>query len=402
MNMQQNKCKVVLLGATGSIGSSSLQVIRENKECFELYAASAYSDAEGLYRIIKEFAPKRVCLTCSDAADALYQKLKAEGINTEILTGVEGKESLCADAQGDFIINAIVGAAGLRPVLKAVERGANIGLANKECLVMAGEFFFDKVKEHKARIYPIDSEHSAIFQCLPPKEQQRIGFCRLKEAGVHKLLLTGSGGPFRTLPLDALKNVTVKMALSHPTWSMGPKITIDSATMMNKGLEFIEARCLFNAAFEDIEILVHPQSIVHSMISYIDGAVLAQLGVPDMKTPIACALGHPKRIPSGAMHLDFKSMGELAFSEPDFKRYPCLKLALEASKEGQGATCILNAANEVAVEAFLQEQISYLQIRKIISEVLEKVVSKPSSIDEIFESDRRARECASSIIKDML
>ena len=288
---------------------------------------------------------------------------------------------------------AVVGAMGLPPVLAAVKRGAVIGLANKEALVMSGKLFFNEVKKYGAKVLPIDSEHSAIFQCLPQKAQESLGSCDLKDCGVDKILLTGSGGPFRTLEIEKLQDVTPSMAINHPVWSMGPKISVDSSTMMNKGLEFIEARYLFNACDDDVKVVIHPQSVVHSMVSYIDGAVLAQLGNPDMKTPIARALAYPQRVVSGVNGLDFCSLKALTFEEPDFKRYPCLALAMQASKLGQGATTALNAANEVAVDAFLNGACRYLDIASLCAQSLDVFGGEsPYSLEEIFDLDARVRD----------
>ncbi len=390
---------ITLLGATGSIGSSTLEVMRRNPGAYRLHAAAAATNVEAMLGIISEFRPARAAMADARAAAKLKEQVGELSLNCEVLSGAEGVIEIAGDGGADQVIAAIVGAAGLRPVLAAVKTSCTIGLANKEALVMSGQLFFSEVRKYGARVLPIDSEHSAIFQCLPEKAQQELGFCSLKEAGVHKILLTGSGGPFRTLPLHELKNVTAAMALNHPVWSMGPKITIDSATMMNKGLEFIEARYLFNARDEDIEVLVHPQSIIHSMVSYVDGAIVAQLGQPDMKTPIARALAYPDRIGSGVAPLDFFTAKAMSFERPDFRRYPCLKLAMQASRSGQGATTALNAGNEVAVQAFLDHRLRYVDIAHVAEGVLDRLGAETvSELDEILDLDRRARVFAAGYI----
>lgn len=390
---------VTLLGATGSIGTSTLDVLRRHKDEFKLHAVAASSSVDKMVAIVQEFRPERVAMHNEKSAKELSQKLKDLGLYTEVLAGACGVEEVAGDGAADVVVGAIVGAAGLKPVIAAVKTGCVIALANKEALVMSGQIFFEAVKKYGAKVLPVDSEHSAIFQCLPYEAQINLGYCNLKQANVNKILLTGSGGPFRDSPLESLKTVTAAQAIAHPVWSMGPKISVDSATMMNKGLEFIEARYLFNATDDDIKVVIHPQSVIHSMVSFTDGAILAQLGQPDMRTPIAVALGFPQRLTSGVDMLDFEKLSELTFRSPDFVRYPCLKLAMQASKSGQGATTCLNAANEVAVDAFLHNQIAYLDIAKVVDGVLQKAnVGSLSSIDEVLETDRKAREIAKSIV----
>ena len=393
---------VSLLGATGSIGSSTLDVIRRHKDEFKLHAIAACKSVDKTVGIIKEFKPQRVALFDEESAVKLKEILKEQNLYTEVLAGAEGVEEIAGDGASDIVVDAIVGAAGLKPVLAAVKTGCVIALANKEALVMSGKIFFEQVKKYDAKVLPVDSEHSAIFQCLPYEAQENLGYCNLKAANVNKILLTGSGGPFRELPLDKLKDVTAAQAIAHPVWSMGPKITVDSATMMNKGLEFIEARYLFNATDEDVQVVIHPQSVIHSMVSYKDGAVLAQLGNPDMRTPIAVALGFPERIASGVEPIDFTKVGTLTFTSPDFNRYPCLKLAMQASKSGQAATTALNAANEVAVAAFLKEQIAYLDIAKVVDGVLQKIeTAELTEIEQVLELDSKARTIAQKIIGEL-
>lgn len=387
------RTKITLLGATGSIGSSTLDVIAANPDKYELYAAVCGGNDEKMLDIIKRFAPKRAAVYDKDAARRLKDACALNNLSCDILEGSDGVLEIAADKEGSYVVAAIVGAMGLPPVLAAVKRGAVIGLANKEALVMSGKLFFNEVKKYGAKVLPIDSEHSAIFQCLPQKAQESLGSCDLKDCGVDKILLTGSGGPFRTLEIEKLQDVTPSMAINHPVWSMGPKISVDSSTMMNKGLEFIEARYLFNACDDDVKVVIHPQSVVHSMVSYIDGAVLAQLGNPDMKTPIARALAYPQRVVSGVNGLDFCSLKALTFEKPDFKRYPCLALAMQASKLGQGATTALNAANEVAVDAFLNGACRYLDIASLCAQSLDVFGGEsPYSLEEIFDLDARVRD----------
>ena len=390
---------VTLLGATGSIGTSTLDVLRRHKDEFKLHAVAASSSVDKMVAIVQEFKPERVAMHNEKSAQDLSKRLKDSGLYAEVLAGAQGVEEVAGDGAADVVVGAIVGAAGLKPVIAAVRSGCVIALANKEALVMSGQIFFETVKKYGSKVLPVDSEHSAIFQCLPYEAQTNLGYCDLKQANVNKILLTGSGGPFRDSPLESLKTVTAAQAIAHPVWSMGPKISVDSATMMNKGLEFIEARYLFNATDDDIKVVIHPQSVIHSMVSFTDGAILAQLGQPDMRTPIAVALGFPQRLTSGVDMLDFEKLSELTFRTPDFVRYPCLKLAMQASKSGQGATTCLNAANEVAVDAFLHSKIGYLDIATVVDGVLQKVnVGSLSSIDEVLDTDRQAREIAKSIV----
>ena len=390
---------VTLLGATGSIGTSTLDVLRRHKDEFKLHAVAASSSVDKMVAIVQEFKPERVAMHNEKSAQELSKRLKDSGLYAEVLAGAQGVEEVAGDGAADVVVGAIVGAAGLKPVIAAVRTGCVIALANKEALVMSGQIFFETVKKYGSKVLPVDSEHSAIFQCLPYEAQTNLGYCDLKQANVNKILLTGSGGPFRDSPLESLKTVTAAQAIAHPVWSMGPKISVDSATMMNKGLEFIEARYLFNATDDDIKVVIHPQAVIHSMVSFTDGAILAQLGQPDMRTPIAVALGFPQRLTSGVDMLDFEKLSELTFRTPDFVRYPCLKLAMQASKSGQGATTCLNAANEVAVDAFLHSKIGYLDIATVVDGVLQKVnVGSLSSIDEVLDTDRQAREIAKSIV----
>ncbi|MBQ9274018.1 MAG: 1-deoxy-D-xylulose-5-phosphate reductoisomerase [Succinivibrio sp.] len=392
--------QVVLLGATGSIGQSTLEVLRRNPSKFTLVAAAACSNVEAMVSLAEEFKPQIVALADVQAASELKDRLGALKLRTEVASGLDGVLEVAAAAEGAVAVAAIVGAGGLKPILEAAGRGCTIALANKEALVMSGQLFFAEVQRGKARVLPVDSEHSAIFQSLPESAQQTLGHCDLEGCGVHRILLTGSGGPFLHTPLEELPHVTPQQALRHPNWSMGPKITVDSATMMNKGLEYIEARYLFNAAPEQVEVLIHPQSVVHSMVSYQDGAVLAQLGLPDMKTPIARALAYPGRVASGVAPLNFAALGELSFCAPDLRRFPCLKLAMEASVTGQSATTALNAANEQAVAAFLAGKLPFDGICNLCRQVVESLYRHETySLEDIMSLDAEARTLALRLLE---
>lgn len=386
---------VTVLGATGSIGKSTLDVIRRHPDLFSVYGLVASTSIDAMIDSIREFKPKVVAMSSEKAAIEVLKRVKELQLPCEVLFGDDGVETLAGDGSADIVVGAIVGAAGLRPLIAAAKTGCIIALANKEALVMSGTIFFETAKKYGARVLPVDSEHSAIFQSLPFEVQENLGFCNLKSAHVDKILLTGSGGPFRDTPIKDLEFVDAKTAIAHPVWSMGPKISVDSATMMNKGLEFIEARYLFNADDGDIQVVIHPQSVIHSMVSYEDGAVMAQLGNPDMRTPIAVALGFPERISSGVNRLDFTKLSSLTFMEPDFSRYPCLKLAMQASKSGQSATTALNAANEVAVSSFLESKIKFTDISCVVDTVLcSNTCKEPNSIDEVLSIDESARKRA--------
>ncbi len=389
---------VTILGATGSIGLSTLDVLDRHSELFSLYAVTANTNDSALFDICLKHQPKVAVLVDEQAAERLQKKLSEAGLSTQVLSGDQGLIDVSSTSQVTTVMAAIVGAAGLKPTLAAAQSGKRILLANKESLVMSGDILLQAVKQNNAMLLPVDSEHNAIFQSLPETVHQGMA---LADAGVNKILLTGSGGPFLTKDLSEFSSITPAMAVAHPNWSMGAKISVDSATMMNKGLEFIEARLLFNAAFEQIEVIVHPQSIIHSMVSYADGSVLAQMGQPDMRTPIAHTLSYPNRIESGVEPLDFTKLASFTFVAPDFERFPNLQLALQASKSGQGATTALNAANEVAVSAFLQEQIRFTDIAKVNEKVLEQyATTQCNCLDRIIELDNQARELANMLIKE--
>ncbi|GAB3291923.1 1-deoxy-D-xylulose-5-phosphate reductoisomerase [Pseudidiomarina andamanensis] len=387
------KQRVTILGATGSIGQNTLAVMANHPDQFELFAVTANGNVADMITICRRFKPRYAVMADKQAAQRLQQELA--DLNCEVLGGEEAVIAVAADAQVDTVMAAIVGAAGLLPTMAAVKAGKRVLLANKEALVMSGQLFMDAVAKHGAELLPIDSEHNAIYQCLPLDVQQPLGHADLAAAGIHQILLTGSGGPFRELPIAQLAQQTPAAACNHPNWSMGQKISVDSATMLNKGLEYIEARWLFNCKKDQIQVLVHPQSVIHSMVSYIDGSVIAQLGQPDMRTPIAYGLGYPKRIESGVQALDFLQLGELTFMPAEAARYPCLQLAIDACWEGQWATTSLNAANEIAVAAFLQERIPFTAIAEICDRVLQQLSAvEITTVEALIELDTKARAIA--------
>lgn len=395
--------KVTLLGATGSIGDASCSLLRLHKDQYEVHGLAAATNAHKMYDLICEFQPKRVALFDEHAAkelkDILNNGQSALASKVEVLSGEQGVIELSGDGQADMVIGAIVGAAGLKPLLAAIKTGCRICLANKEALVMSGQLFFDMAKRYGAQVLPVDSEHSAIFQCLPASEQLKMGSCDLAAVGVREILLTGSGGPFRDCQLSELDKVTPAMAINHPVWSMGPKISVDSATMMNKALEYIEARYLFNASKEQVKVIIHPQSVIHSMVSYVDGAIMAQIGQPDMKTPIALAMSYPQRMTAGVEALDFTKISALTFREPQKDRYPCLFLGMEASLCGQAMTTALNAANEVAVASFLNESLPFVGIAKVVDHVLNSISgSSAYELEEILAIDAQARSLAQNFV----
>jgi 1-deoxy-D-xylulose-5-phosphate reductoisomerase len=380
--------KITILGSTGSIGVSTLDVIARHPDRFEVFALSANSRVEELAQQCKKFQPRYAVMPESnDAASQLSKLLRELGLKTEVLTGAAQLDAIAAHADTDYVMAAIVGAAGLAPSLAAARAGKRVLLANKEALVMAGQLFMDAVKEGGATLLPIDSEHNAIFQSLPRNYADG-----LHKGGVKKIILTASGGPFRKRALSDLQNITPDEACAHPNWVMGRKISVDSATMMNKGLEVIEARWLFDAKPEQIEVVIHPQSIIHSMVEYLDGSVIAQLGNPDMRTPIAYGLGFPERIDGGVSTLDLARAGKLEFEALDDERFPCVRLAYEAMRRGGTAAAQLNAANEIAVEAFLNHQLAFVDIAAVLEDVMATIsVSEGTSLDEILAADLHAR-----------
>lgn len=380
--------RITVLGATGSIGLSTLDVIARHPDRYQVFALSGYSRIDDLQVLCVRHRPAFAVVPSAEAAARLRESLVAAGCATEVLEGEAGLCQVASASEVDAVMAAIVGAAGLRPTLAAVEAGKKVLLANKEALVMSGALFMEAVRRSGAVLLPIDSEHNAIFQCMPGDYARG-----LSAVGVRRILLTASGGPFRETPVEALLDVTPEQACAHPNWSMGRKISVDSASMMNKGLELIEACWLFDAAPAKVEVVVHPQSVIHSLVDYVDGSVLAQLGNPDMRTPIANALAWPERIDSGVAPLDLFAIARLDFQAPDEQRFPCLRLARQAAEAGNSAPAVLNAANEVAVEAFLQRRIRFPEIAGMIEQVLdqEPVVPLPS-LDAVFAADQRARE----------
>jgi 1-deoxy-D-xylulose-5-phosphate reductoisomerase len=385
---------ITILGATGSIGASTLDVVERHPDRYRVYALTAHQRVEELAEQCLRFRPQVAVVGNADAALRLSKLLDANGLKIDI---GHGEADLCAVASAsecDTVMAAIVGAAGLAPTMAAAKAGKKVLLANKEALVMSGRLLMDAVSESGATLLPIDSEHNAIFQCLP-HSYQRVP----EQHGVAKILLTASGGPFLNRAVETLENVTPEEAVAHPNWVMGRKISVDSATMMNKGLEVIEAHWLFGATADRIEVVIHPQSVIHSMVSYVDGSVLAQLGNPDMRTPIAHALAYPERVVSGVEPLDLVRIGQLAFQRPDFERFPCLKLAYDALTAGGTAPAILNAANEVAVQAFLDGEIGFRTIARTISRVMNELPhDEMSDIEALIEQDLRARALARSYI----
>lgn len=387
---------VTVLGATGSIGCSTIDVLQRHPDRYRVFALTGNNQLAKLMEQAKACSPRYVVVADESRYHDAISLADEWGVTSEILCGVKALEEVSSDAQVTTVMAAIVGAAGLLPTLAAVKAGKRVLLANKEALVMSGELFIDAANQSGAEILPIDSEHNAIFQCLP----DNFSYGQFAASGIHQILLTGSGGPFRTRELNTLSQVTVDEACSHPNWSMGRKITVDSATMMNKGLEFIEACWLFGATAKDITVVLHPQSVVHSMVQYTDGSVIAQMGNPDMRTPIAYGLAWPERIDAGVAPLDFATMADLSFDSPCYQRYPNLKLAIDACEAGQAATTRLNAANEMAVAAFLEGQISFTQIAEVNQETLEQMESTVvSSLQQILEEDKNARHVALNIIR---
>ncbi len=386
--------KIVILGSTGSIGCNALEVIKLHKEKYKVFALTANKNVDLLTQQCVDFEPEFVIALNQDANQQLKKNLLALNIKTIVLDDEKSLDWLASHKDTATVISAIVGAAGLMPTMAAANSGKKILLANKETLVMAGELFVKAVKKSNAILIPIDSEHNAILQVLPQSKKMNY-----KSNGIRKILLTASGGPFRTFSKEELKHVTPKEALKHPNWLMGKKITIDSATMMNKGLEIIEACWLFDIPACDIEVVIHPQSIIHSLVEYIDGSTLAQMGNPDMRTPIAYALSHPERIESGVSGLDLIKTKRLDFEAPDLDKFPCLGLAYKALLMGQSAPTILNAANEVAVDAFLVESITFNQIAELIEFCMSAMKPQPlDSIETVLEVDSKTRQLALSWI----
>ncbi|MFT6987592.1 MAG: 1-deoxy-D-xylulose-5-phosphate reductoisomerase [Psychromonas sp.] len=392
--------KLAILGATGSIGASTLSVCRANPDLYQITLLAASSSVNKMFLLCQEFTPLYVSMSDKKSRLRLTVLLKQVNSPCQLLDNEEQLLQLLASNEVDSVMAAIVGGAGLKTTLAAVEAGKEIFLANKEALVMSGALFIEAVLKSGAKLWPVDSEHNAIYQALSSTLQNSIGACDLQGQGVAKILLTGSGGPFLEKKLADFKAITPAQAVKHPNWSMGQKISIDSATMMNKGLEYIEARWLFNARVDQLQVVIHPQSVIHSMVQYKDGSVIAQMGNPDMRVPIAHVMGGGSRIDSGVAPFDFFSGVNLNFAKPDFNRYPCLKLAIDACYQGQHATTTLNAVNEVAVEAFLNNQIKFTQISQLVERVLNsRETQQINSIEHLLQIDSESKAAARQLIK---
>ena len=388
---------ITLLGSTGSIGISTLNVLAQHPEKYRVYALTANRSVDTLFEQCQQFKPEIAVMLDESSAEDLARRLKSTDIDTQVLSGEQALIHVSESDNTDYVVAAIVGAAGLLPTLAAARAGKHILLANKEALVMSGGLFMHEVEANGATLLPVDSEHNAIWQCLPVGNQQQYHF---EGKGVRRIILTASGGPFRDYDAADLEHVTPEQAVAHPNWSMGQKISVDSATMMNKGLEVIEAHWLFGLPTEKIEVVLHRQSIIHSMVDYDDGSVLAQMGNPDMRTPIANALAWPDRIDSGVAPLDLVKVGRLDFAAADHQHFPCLALAYQALEAGGTSTAILNAANEVAVEAFLHKQIKFTQIAQIIDQVLSEMpASNGDTLEQVLADDQQARQIAKDMIK---
>ncbi|NOU00810.1 MAG: 1-deoxy-D-xylulose-5-phosphate reductoisomerase [Gallionella sp.] len=388
---------LTILGSTGSIGTSTLDVVARHPDKFQIIALTANRQVDLLFQQCLQFKPLYAVLLDDAAVTQLRSLVKDAGLKTEVLHGVDALEQVCVLPEVTAVMAAIVGAAGLRPTLAAAKAGKKILLANKETLVLAGNVFMDAVRASGSALLPIDSEHNAIFQALPKAYNGDMS-----GNGVRRILLTASGGPFRDTPLSELQNVTPDQACAHPNWVMGRKISVDSASMMNKGLEVIEAHWLFNASADDIQVVIHPQSVIHSLVEYVDGSVIAQLGNPDMRTPIAYGLAYPERIDSGVASLDLFKVATMNFVASDFERFPCLALAYDALRTAGTAPAVLNAANEIAVEAFLNQRISFLSIPRVIEEVLNILpVCEVLGLDDVLAADAQARRAASQYIQGL-
>jgi 1-deoxy-D-xylulose-5-phosphate reductoisomerase len=404
---QYKVLQVTLLGATGSIGASTLDVIARHPDRYEIYAITANTSVDVMNELCQQWKPRYAVMNDAISASELSEKLQADNIATVVLSGEDGLLQVVEDTEVDCVVAAIVGAAGLVPTLAAAAAGKRVLLANKEALVMSGKLFMDTARENDAILMPVDSEHNAIFQCMPDNLIENHSSVKMANrqanSGIERILLTASGGPFRTWSAERLHDVTPEQAVNHPNWDMGKKISVDSATLMNKGLELIEAYWLFDMDITNIDVVIHPQSVIHSMVTYNDGSVVAQLGNPDMRTPIAHALAWPERIASGVEPLNIIDVAKLDFEQPDLERFPCLRLCYEAIKMGGSATTILNAANEVAVAAFLDEKVGFNDIAVLIDQTLNKanITNDVSSLEGILKADAEARtitnECIAAI-----
>ena len=404
---QSATLQITLLGATGSIGRSTLDVMARHTDRYQVYALTANTNVDALEQLCMQWSPRYAVMNNAESASQLAKRLETNGIETTVLSGESGLLQVVEDKTVDCVVAAIVGAAGLLPTLAAAKSGKRVLLANKEALVMSGKLFIDTIRENNAVLMPVDSEHNAIFQCLPDCLTQHQSSVKITnrevKAGIERILLTASGGPFRGFTAEQLHDVTPEQAVNHPNWDMGKKISVDSATLMNKGLELIEAYWLFDMDIANIDVVIHPQSVIHSMVTYSDGSVLAQLGNPDMRTPIAHALAWPERIESGVEPLNILDVAKLEFEAPDLDRFPCLRLCYEAIKRGGTASIVLNAANEIAVEAFLDNQIGFTDIAKLIEQTLSlaSISEDVSSVELILEADALARSITKQCIIEM-
>ncbi|WWP00435.1 MAG: 1-deoxy-D-xylulose-5-phosphate reductoisomerase [Candidatus Dasytiphilus stammeri] len=384
--------RLTILGSTGSVGTTTLHIVDENPHLFTVQALVAGYNVDLMIEQCYKYQPVWAAMFDKSSAKRLHNSLQSLNLPTKVLAGEQAACELATLDEVDQVMAAIVGTAGLLPTIAAIRAGKKVLLANKEALVICGNLFMEAVCNAKAQLLPVDSEHNAIFQSLPTTIQQHLGYASLIDNGVKSIIITGSGGPFLNIPLSNLEHVTPEQACNHPNWKMGRKISVDSATLMNKGLEYIEAHWLFNATVMQIEVLIHPQSVIHSMVRYLDGSVLAQLGLPDMKIPIAHAMAWPKRLINKVNQIDFKQFNHLTFQEPNLERYPCLKLAIDCCKKGLVATITLNAANEIAVNAFLNFKISFPAIPAITIAALESFsCQEPQSVEEVILIDRLAR-----------
>jgi 1-deoxy-D-xylulose-5-phosphate reductoisomerase len=405
--MQPEILQITLLGATGSIGRSTLDVIARHADRYRVYALTANTNVDAMEKLCELWAPSYAVMNDEVSAAELANRLQNKKIRTQVLSGEAGLLQVVENTTVNCVVAAIVGAAGLVPSLAAAKAGKRLLLANKEALVMSGKLFMDTARENDALLMPVDSEHNAILQCLPDSFTQHHSSVKMTnrqaKSGIERILLTASGGPFRTYSADQLHDVTPAQAVNHPNWDMGKKISVDSATLMNKGLELIEAYWLFNMEIENIDVVIHPQSVIHSMVTYNDGSVLAQLGNPDMRTPIAHALAWPERISSGVEPLNIFDVAKLEFEQPDLARFPCLRLCYQAIKTGGSASIVLNAANEVAVDAFLQEKIGFTDIADLIEKTLDKagITQDINSLESILEADVMARTITNEYIAAM-
>ncbi len=396
--MSSSKEQITVLGATGSIGINTLDVISRHPEKYQVFALTAHRNVDLLAEQCLQFKPRYAVITDESKAEQLKVTLSSHNSNTQVLSATKDLSMVASHCDVDTVMAAIVGAAGLLPTLAAVKASKKVLLANKEALVMSGSIFMQAVKESGATLLPIDSEHNAIFQSLP----EHFVSQGIRSCGIENIVLTGSGGPFLNKPLDDFSSITQEEACAHPNWDMGRKISVDSATMMNKGLELIEACWMFDVKPSDIEVILHPQSIIHSMVRYKDGSVIAQMGNPDMRTPIAHALAFPERVDAGVAPLDFMSISQLTFDKPCFKRFPCLKLAIDAMKTGGNMPATLNAANEVAVEAFLQKEIGFTQIAEVIQQTLSQTdYAEIADLEAVLAADLSARQLTTQIISEL-